>query len=64
MRQLKITRQITARDNDSLERYLHDVAQQVMITPDEEVQLARRIKLGDTEALEKMTKPNNIKIRV
>ncbi|GDX47600.1 MAG: RNA polymerase sigma factor RpoD/SigA [Bacteroidota bacterium] len=58
MRQLKITRQITARDNDSLERYLHDVAQQVMITPDEEVQLARRIKLGDTEALEKMTKAN------
>lgn len=58
MRQLKITRQITARDNDSLERYLHDVAQQIMITPDEEVQLARRIKLGDTEALEKMTKAN------
>jgi RNA polymerase primary sigma factor len=58
MRQLKITRQITARDNDSVDRYLHDVAQQPMITPEEEVELARRIKLGDMEALEKMTKAN------
>ncbi len=58
MRQLKITRQITARDNDSVDRYLHDVAQQEMITPEEEVELARRIKNGDLVALEKMTKAN------
>ncbi len=58
MRQLKITRQITARENDSLERYLHDVAQQQMITPEQEVTLARRIKQGDTDALEQMTKAN------
>lgn len=58
MRQLKITKQITSRENDSLERYLHDVAQEEMITPEQEVELARRIKLGDTEALEKMTRAN------
>src|SRR3954465_9203350 len=58
MRQLKITQQITARENDSLERYLHEIAQEDMITPDMEVKLARRIRLGDQVALEKMTKAN------
>jgi len=58
MRQLKITQQITARENDSLERYLQEIAKETMITPDEEATLARRIRSGDQEALEKMTKAN------
>lgn len=58
MRQLKITQQITARNQDSLERYLSDIAKEPMITPDEEVRLAKLIKTGDTDALEKMTKAN------
>jgi RNA polymerase primary sigma factor len=58
MRQLKITQQITARENDSLERYLQEVAKEDMISADQEVDLARRIKKGDQWALEKMTKAN------
>lgn len=58
MRQLKITQQITARENDSLERYLQEIAKEGMITPDEEVSLARKIRRGDHAALEKMTKAN------
>src|SRR5882757_8654629 len=58
MRQLKITQQITARENDSLERYLSDIAKEPMITPDEEVRLAKLIRTGDMNALEKMTKAN------
>jgi RNA polymerase primary sigma factor len=58
MRQLKITQQITARENDSLERYLQEIAKEGMITPDQEVQLARRIRTGDQRALEQMTKAN------
>ncbi|MEY2918451.1 MAG: hypothetical protein RIS73_2165, partial [Bacteroidota bacterium] len=58
MRQLKITQQITARENDSLERYLQEVAKEDMITAEMEVELARRIRKGDTVALEKMTKAN------
>ena len=58
MRQLKITQQITARENDSLERYLHEIAKEEMITPDMEAVLARRIRMGDHAALEKMTKAN------
>jgi len=58
MRQLKITQQITARDNDSLERYLQEIGKMDLITPEIEVELARKIKLGDHDALEKMTKAN------
>jgi RNA polymerase primary sigma factor len=58
MRQLKITQQITARENDSLERYLHEIAKEEMITPDMEATLARRIRMGDHAALEIMTKAN------
>jgi len=58
MRQLKITQQITSRDNDSLERYLSEIAKESMITAEQEVELARRIREGDTWALEKMTKAN------
>ena len=58
MRQLKITQQITARDNDSLERYLQEIGKVSLITPEEEVELARKIKSGDQDALEKLTKAN------
>jgi RNA polymerase primary sigma factor len=58
MRQLKITQQITARDNDSLERYLQEIGRMSLITPEEEVELARKIKAGNQEALEKLTKAN------
>lgn len=58
MRQLKITQQITARDNDSLEKYLQEIGKMSLITPEEEVSLARKIRTGDQEALEKMTKAN------
>jgi RNA polymerase primary sigma factor len=58
MRQLKITQQITARDNDSLERYLQEIGRMSLITPEEEVELARKIKTGNQEALEKLTKAN------
>src|SRR5580765_1328321 len=58
MRQLKITQQITARDNDSLEKYLQEIGKMDLITPEEEVELARRIRTGDQDALEKMTKAN------
>jgi len=58
MRQLKITQQITQRENDSLERYLSDIAKLPMITAEQEVVLAKRIKAGDTDALEEMTRAN------
>ncbi len=58
MRQLKITQQITKRDNDSLERYLSEIAREPMITAEQEVELAGRIRQGDEEALMKMTKAN------
>jgi RNA polymerase primary sigma factor len=58
MRQLKITKSITNRNSDSLEKYLHDIGKEELITPEEEVELAKRIKQGDQEALEKLTKAN------
>ncbi len=58
MRQLKITKSITNRNSDSLEKYLHDIGKEELITPEEEVDLARRIKKGDQVALEKLTKAN------
>lgn len=58
MRQLKITKSITNRNSDSLERYLHDIGKEELITPEEEVELARRIKMGDQQALEKLTRAN------
>ncbi|MBN1116301.1 MAG: RNA polymerase sigma factor RpoD/SigA [Bacteroidales bacterium] len=58
MRQLKITKSITNRNSDSLEKYLHDIGKEELITPEEEVELARRIKKGDQVALEKLTKAN------
>lgn len=58
MRQLKITTSITSRENDSLEKYLSEIARIELITPDEEVELAKKIKQGDEVALEKLTKAN------
>ncbi|MBN2348557.1 MAG: RNA polymerase sigma factor RpoD/SigA [Bacteroidales bacterium] len=58
MRQLKITKSITNRNSDSLEKYLHDIGKEDLISPEMEVELARRIKQGDQEALEKLTKAN------
>ena len=58
MRQLKITKSITNRDSSSLEKYLQDVGKEEMISAEEEVELAQRIKKGDRAALERLTKAN------
>ena len=58
MRQLKISKSITNRDTASLDRYLSDIGKEGMISPEEEAELARRIKAGDNEALDKLTKTN------
>ena len=58
MRQLKITKSITNRDSDSLDKYLHDIGKEELITAEEEVELAQRIKKGDQAALEKLTRAN------
>ena len=58
MRQLKITKSITNRESQSLERYLQEIGKVELITPEDEVKLAIRIKQGDQAALEKLTKAN------
>jgi len=58
MRQLKITKSITNRESQSLDKYLQEIARESLITAEEEVALAVRIKKGDQEALEKLTKAN------
>jgi RNA polymerase primary sigma factor len=58
MRQLKITKQVTNRDTPSLDKYLQEIGRVELITPEEEVVLARRIKSGEAEALEKLVKAN------
>ena len=58
MRQLKITHSITNRDIKSLDKYLQDICSEELLTPEQEVQLAQRIKQGDLEALERLTKAN------
>ncbi len=58
MRQLKITKSITNRESDSLERYLQEIGKVDLITAEEEVILTKRIKQGDALALEKLTKAN------
>ncbi len=58
MRQLRITKSITNRNTASLDKYLQDIGREGLITAEEEVELARRIKNGDTIALEKLTKAN------
>ncbi len=58
MRQLKITKSITNRETASLDKYLQDIGKEELITADEEVQLAQRVKQGDDIALEKLVKAN------
>ena len=58
MRQLKITKSITNRESASLDKYLQEIGKEELISVEEEVELAQRIKKGDKEALEKLTKAN------
>jgi len=58
MRQLKISKQITNRESQSLDKYLQEIGKVDLLTPDEEVDLANRIREGDQLALEKLTKAN------
>ncbi len=58
MRQLKITKSITNRETASLDKYLQEIGREELITAEEEVLLAQRIKAGDQSALEKLTKAN------
>lgn len=58
MRQLKITKSITNRENASLDKYLQEIGREDLITVEEEVELAQRIRKGDQKALEKLTRAN------
>jgi RNA polymerase primary sigma factor len=58
MRQLKITKQVTNRDTPSLDKYLQEIGRVELISPEEEVVLARKIRAGDSEALKKLVKAN------
>ena len=58
MRQLKIIKQVTNRETASLDKYLQEIGREDMITADEEVELAKKIKNGDRVALERLTRAN------
>jgi len=58
MRQLKITKQVTNRDTPSLDKYLQEIGKVDLISPEDEVILARKIKYGDSDALKKLVKAN------
>lgn len=58
MRQLKITRSITNRESEALEKYLSEIGKEELLSSDEEVELAQRIRKGDQDALERLTKAN------
>ena len=58
MKQLKISKSITNRDAGTLEKYLQDIAKESLVTPEEEVELAQRIKAGDKQALDRLVKAN------
>ena len=58
MRQLKISKSITNRESQSLDRYLQEIGREELITIEEEVELAQAIKRGDRRALDKMTRAN------
>lgn len=58
MRQLKITKSITNRESMSLDKYLQEIGNEELLTPEEEVELAQRIRKGDKKALERLTRAN------
>ena len=58
MRQLKITKSITNRESASLDKYLQEIGREVLISVEEEVELAQRIRQGDAKALDKLTRAN------
>ncbi len=58
MKQLKIVKQVTNRETASLDKYLQEIGKVPLLTPDEEVELTKKIKQGDNDALEKLTKAN------
>ena len=58
MRQLKITKSITNRESASLDKYLQEIGREELVSPEEEVELAQRIRQGDQVALEKLTRAN------
>jgi len=58
MRQLKITKSITNRESASLDKYLQEIGREELVSPEEEVELAQRIRKGDQQALEKLTRAN------
>ena len=58
MRQLKISKSFTNRESESLDKYLQDIGHEELLSLDEEVELARRIREGDAKALEKLTRAN------
>lgn len=58
MRQLKITKSITNRESASLDKYLQEIGREELVTPEEEVELAQKIRNGDQQALEKLTRAN------
>jgi len=58
MRQLKISKQVTNRDTASLDKYLHEIGKVELISSEEEVELAKRIRVGDSEALNRLIKAN------
>ena len=58
MRQLKITKSITNRESASLDKYLQEIGHEEMISIEEEVELAQKIRNGDRKALERLTKAN------
>ena len=58
MRQLKITKSITNRESEALDKYLQEIGKEEMITVEEEVELAQKIRNGDRKALERLTKAN------
>ncbi|HEY1038771.1 MAG TPA: RNA polymerase sigma factor RpoD/SigA [Bacteroidia bacterium] len=58
MRQLKISKSITSRETESLDKYLNDISKHDMISPEEEISLAQRIRAGDQEAVKRLTTAN------